>query len=472
MASHTQPTDYSACQGFPDRPICFANVDLDWRVFAFTVALTILTGIAFGLVPALEASRANLSQSLKNSSYRATGLERNRTRAVLVTAETAFAVVLLIGAALLIRSFVALRQVHPGFDASHVLTMNTSFAGPQFTKTAAVARVMRQALRRMRDLPGVEAAAVSCCVPLETRLNTGLRIAGRTPGPGSEGAVGWTPVSAGYFDAFKIPLLRGRDFTERADTGPLVAMINQTLALQFWPNGNPLHDRILIGRNQAPREIIAVVGDVRDSALSQQPRPIVYFPIAQMTDQETVRLTEDISWTWVIRTRAAPLSLSSAVQDALRQATGGLPVSHVRTMQDTVSRSRAVSDFETLVLTLFGTSALLLAAIGIYGLMAYSVARRTQEIGIRLALGAASTTIRKMLILQCLRPALLGIMGGIAAAFGLTRLLAALLFGVTPWDPLAFLVMPLILLAVAFVAAWLPAIRASRVDPSLALLQE
>ena len=449
-----------------------SNVVVDWRVVAFTAALSILTGIAFGLAPAFQSSRTDLSHALKDSGHRTTGLDQNRTRAVLVAAEMALAVVLLIGAALLLRSFIAIRHVHPGFDAHNVLAMDTSLAGPQFTKPGAVAQVIRRGLRHVRELPGVEAAAVTCCVPLETRLNTGLRIAGRPQDSNAQGAAGWTPVSAGYFDAFRIPVLRGRDFTDGDEGGPLVAIINQTLAKQYWPNSDPLHDRILIGRNQAPREIIAVVGDVRDSALNLQPRPMLYFPIAQMTDQETANLTQTISWAWIIRTRAAPLSLSSALQGTVRQASGGLPVAHIRTMGDTVSRSTAAGDFETLVLAIFGAAALLLAAIGIYGLMAYSVARRTQEIGIRLALGAASTDIRNMVVSQSLRPALTGVVCGVAAAVGLTRLLGGLLFGVTPWDPLAFSIVPAPLLGMSVLAAWLPALRAARVDPALALRHE
>jgi predicted permease len=448
-----------------------ANVELDWRVFAFTATLSILTGIAFGLAPAWQSSRTDLTHALKNSGHRATGLDQNRTRAVLVAAEMALAVVLLIGAALLIRTFVAIRQVHPGFEARNVVTLNTSLVGPQFARPAAVVQVIRQGLRRVRDLPGVQAAAVTCCVPLETRLSTGIRSLARPQGPTLQGAVGWTPVSAGYFNALRIPVLRGREFTDGDDTGPRVAIINQSLAKQFWPASDPLHDRIVIG-NQTPREIVAVVGDVRDSALHLQPRPMLYTPIAQMSDPETTMLSQTLSWVWVIRTRAAPLVLSSALQDTVRQASGGLPVARVRTMIDTLSRSTAAGDFETLVLAIFGGSALLLAAIGVYGLMAYSVTRRTQEIGIRLALGAASIHIRNMVVAQGLRPALTGIGCGLAAAFGLTRLLAGLLFGVDPRDTLAFTIVPAILLAVALLAVWLPAIRASRVDPSLALRQD
>jgi predicted permease len=243
-----------------------SNVGFDWRVLGFTLAVSILTGIVFGLVPALESSRADLSGALKESDNRGgTGLRHNRTRALLVTAEMALALVLLIGAALLIRTFIAIRQVNPGFDAHHVLTMRMSLKGPQFEKPAAVTQVTHNGLHRISALPGVEVAATTCCVPLEDRLNTGFQIAGRLEGPAFRGVAGWTLVSAGYFESFKIPVLRGRAFTERDESGPLVAIVNQALAKQFWPNSDPLRDQIIIGRNEARRQIIGVVGDVRDA---------------------------------------------------------------------------------------------------------------------------------------------------------------------------------------------------------------
>ena len=224
----------------------------------------------------------------------------------------------------------------------------------------------------------------------------------------------------------------GRTFTERDEIGPPVVIINQTLAKRFWPDSDPLNDQIIMG-DESPRQIIGVVGDVHDDFLNREPRPNLYVLLAT-----GARMPEG-TWAWVIRTRVAPMSLSSAIQNELREASGGLPVARVRTMEEILSRSTAAEDFNALVLTIFGCSALLLAAIGIYGLMAYSVAQRTQEIGIRLALGAESSHIRNMVVFQGLRLALAGVVCGLAAAFGLTRLIASFLFGVKAWDPLVFL---------------------------------
>ena len=457
-----------------------ANVGLDWRVLGFTLGLSLVTGILFGLVPALQSSGADLNTTLKESSNRSgTGLRHNRTRALLVTTEMALALVLLVGAALLIRTFIALRQVNPGFDARNVLTMRMSLTGPQFEKSAGVTQLVHEGVRRIRALPGVEVAGSTCCVPLEGGFGLPFQIPGRPEGPTSKGGAGWTMVSAGYFETFKIPVLRGRTFTEQDDGGPPMVIINQALAKQFWPKSDPLSDRMIIGRgvgpafkDEPPRQIIGVVGDVRDGGLNRDPRPNMYVLSAQITDGENALASQIAPWAWVIRTRVAPLSLSSAIQNELREASGGLPVARIRTMEETISRSTAAEDFNMLVLTIFGCAALLLAAIGIYGLMAYSVAQRTQEIGIRLALGAGSSSIRNMVVFQGLRMAAAGVVIGLAAAFGLTRLIASLLFGVKSWDPTVFSAVPIVLIGVALVAVWLPAMRASRVDPIQALRYE
>jgi putative ABC transport system permease protein len=242
-----------------------------------------------------------------------------------------------------------------------------------------------------------------------------------------------------------------------------VVIINQALAKQFWADSDPLNDRMTIGqgapafKDDPPRQIVGVVGDVR-LRLNRDPLPTMYFTGSGLRPSA-----------WVIRTRVAPMSLSSAIQNELREASGGLPVARVRTMEEILSRSTAAENFNAVVLTIFGGSALLLAAIGIYGLMAYSVGRRAQEIGIRLALGAESSRIRNMVVFQGLRPALAGVVCGLAAAFALTRLIASFLFGVKPWDPLVFLVVPATLVVVALAAVWLTAMRASRVDPIHAL---
>jgi predicted permease len=447
-----------------------SNVSLDWRVFGFTLALSIVTAILFGLVPALQWSRTDLSTALKESNRRSgSGFRQQKTRALLVTMEVALAVVLLVGAALLIRTFIAIRQVHPGFDAQNVLTMRMSLTGPQFEKPADVTRVVHEALRRIRALPGVEAAAGTCCMPLEDRLGGTFRIAGRPEGTESLVVGGFTRVSPGYFETFRIPVRRGRTFVEADEGGQPVAIINDNIAKRFWPNGDPLNGELIVGNSANRIKIIGIVADVHDSALNRDPRPNAYLLSAHLTD---TAIFKDIPWVWVIRTQGPPTALSSAIQNELREATGGLPAARVRTMEEVLSRSTAVQNFNALVLTIFGGSALFLAGIGIYGLMAYSVTQRAQEMGIRMALGAEPQRVRNMVVRQGLRLTLAGIMSGLVASFGLTRLISAFLFGVKQTDPLVFIVAPTVLLVFAFIAIWLPAVRASRVDPVRALRHE
>jgi putative ABC transport system permease protein len=321
-----------------------------------------------------------LCSTLKEGGNRGgTGLRHNKTRALLVTIEIALALVLLIGAALLIRTFIAIRQVNPGFDAHNVLTMRMSLTGPQFEKSVGVTQVVHEGIRRINALSGVEVAGTSCCVPLEDRLRQPFRIAGRPEGPTSQAGAGWNLVSPGYFETFKIPVLRGRIFTEQDETGPPVIIINQALAKRFWVAGNPLNDRLIVGAGlgssaEPARQIIGVVGDVRDGGLNRDPRPNIYILSAQITSDKDMKILQEVPWAWVIRTRVAPLSLSSTIQNELREASGGLPVARIRSMEEVLAHSTARENFNMLVLTIFGCSALLLAAIGIYGLMAYSVA--------------------------------------------------------------------------------------------------
>jgi predicted permease len=434
-----------------------SNVVLDWRVLGFSLALSILTGILFGLIPALRSSRADLITALKeDGTRRGTGVRQSKTRAALVAVEMALAVVLLIAAALLIRTFVSIRQVNPGFDTQNVLTMRMLLAGPQFETPAGMTQVLQEGVRRLRRLPGVEVAATSCCVPLEDRFFMSFQIAGR---PEPRATSGFAVVSPGYFETFNIPVVRGRTFTDRDESGPRAVVINEALARRFWPNSDPTNDRIMFG--EGPRQIIGVVKDVRD-ALTRDPQSTIYTLSAHLDDTSLILSTP---WAWLIRTRVAPQSLSSAIQSELRQASGGLPVARIRTMDEILSQATARETFVMLVLTVFGFSALLLAAVGVYGLMAYSVAQRVPEIAVRLALGAESRWIRNMVVIQGLRPVAVGVVCGIVAAFGLTRLLSSILFRVQPRDPLVFLVAPAVLVGAALVAVWLPAIRATRIDP-------
>jgi predicted permease len=455
-------------------------VGVDWRVLAFTAVVSVGTGILFGLIPALQGSQADLTTTLKESSGRSgTGFRQNKARSVLVVVEVALAVVLLIGSALLIRTAVALGRVQPGFDAAHVLTMRMSLTGPRFLESEGVERLVRDGVERLRGVPGVVAASATCCIPLEGGYGLPFVISGRPLEGPSHGGGGWLTVSAGYFEVFRIPVKRGRSFNDRdTSQAPPVVIINETMARQFWPKGDPLNDRLVIGRGvmrefatERERQIVGIVGDVRDGGLNNDPQPTMYIPQPQVPDAANalnVRLTP---MAWVVRTQGDPHSVSSAVQEQLRQASG-LPVSNVRTMEEVVSRSTSRERFNMWMMTVFGCSALLLAAIGIYGLMAYSVEQRTQEIGIRLALGAQSTQVKNMVVLQGMRLAIVGLGAGVAASLGLTRLIATFLFGVGKWDPLVFFAVPVLLGAVALVAVWLPARRASRVDPLVALRYE
>ncbi len=457
-----------------------ALVGVDWRVVAFTMVVALGTGILFGLIPALQGSKADLTTTLKESSGRSgTGFRQNKARSVLVVTEVALALVLLIGSALLIRTAVALSRVNPGFDSSRVLTMRMSLTGPRFLKSEGVAQIVRDGVDRLRAIPGVVNASATCCVPLQGGYGLPFKIIGRPSDGPFDGGGSWMTVSPGYFDVFRIPVKRGRSFVERDNSGsPGVVIINEAMARQFWPKSDPLNDRLAIGRGimrefeaEPERQIIGIVGDTRDGGLNSEPGPAMYIPQAQVPDAANalnVRLTPIA---WVVRTETEPHSLSSAVQEQLRQATG-LPVTDVRSMGEVVSLSTSRERFNMWLMTVFGVSALLLAAIGVYGLMAYSVEQRTQEIGIRLALGAQAAQVKNMVVFQGMRLALVGVVIGLGVAFGLARHIAAFLYGVTARDPLVFAGVPALLALVALLAVWIPARRASKVDPIIALRYE
>jgi putative ABC transport system permease protein len=453
------------------------EVGLDWRIVGFTLVLSFATGILFGLIPALQASRTDLSSTIKESGGRGgSSFRHNKVRSLLVITEMALALVLLIGAGLLLRTFSALRSVNPGFDPHNILTLRMSLSGPGFQKTADVERLLRLGRERLKALPGVEHAGVTCCVPLEGGLGLPFIIVGRPLEGPSHGGGRYMITTPEYTEVFKIPLLRGRAFTEQ-DTGGSqpVVLINQAMAKQYWKDGDPLADRLIIGRgvgpefDDQPRQIIGIVSDIRDNGLNNNPGPTMYVPQSQLPDGINALNNRILAQAWVVRTRVDPHSLIAPIQKELSDASGGLAVAPVRTMDEIVRRSTANTDFNTLALTIFAGTALLLAAIGIYGLMAYSVEQRTQEIGIRLALGAQYATVRRMVVFQGMRLALVGVVIGVASAFGLTKLIASLLYGVKDRDPVVFVGVPVMLILVALIAVWVPARRATRVSPVDAL---
>ncbi|WP_158748910.1 ABC transporter permease [Acidobacterium sp. S8] len=456
-------------------------VTLDINILLFTLGISLLTGIFFGLLPAISASQPNLAATLnENGSRSGIGFRSGKLRSALVIGEMALTLVLVIGAALLIRTFLKLQAVDTGFATHNVISMAMSMSGDRFQKTAPVALVVRDGTDRALAVPGVVDVGVSNCLPMAGGFGMSFDVVGRPKGNSPfAGGAGFYSISWRYFNALKIPLLRGRSFTEQ-DNGaaPNVVIINQAMARQYWPKGDPLKDRIQIGPGagpafaEGPRQVVGIVGDTHDGGPNRDPFPMMYIPLAQMPDLETALNSRVAPLWWIIRSQVDPRTLSSSITAALRDASGGLPVAHIRTMDEIEARNTARQRFNMLLLTIFGFAGLLMAAIGVYGVMSYSVQQRTQELGVRMALGAQASSLRNMVIRQGMALTLIGVLIGTGGAFWLTRFLASFLFGVKTLDPIAFIVTPLLLAAVALSSIWIPAKRATRVDPMTALRLE
>lgn len=450
---------------------------LDPPVAWFTLALALLTGVLFGLAPVFQLAGSPLTASLNESGGRiGPGRSQSRTHGVLVSAEAALAVVLLCGAVLLIRSFATMHSEKLGFDANRLLTIEISLAGPGYSKSSAVDRIAREFSERAARIPGVESTALASALPLFGKMDMIFTIPGRTPPTGHlfNGDVQWRFVSARYFDVLGMPLVAGRLLRD-GESGRTV-VISQTMARRFWPGTNAVGQTIFIGPGLGSAyqvgltEIVGVVGDVRER-LDIRPQPVMYQLPSQIPDGDMALLNGYEPTAILVRTLpgVAPVSVSHEVQRALLSQE--LPVGKVRTMKQTALDSTARQNFNLLLLGLFAAIALLLAAVGIYGVMSYSVQQRTHEIGVRSALGASPRQTIGRVLGQALRMTLAGTAVGVGASFGLTGLLGAQLFGVKPLDPVTFTTVPGILIAVALAAACVPALRASRVDPIVALRQ-
>jgi putative ABC transport system permease protein len=455
-----------------------ASVGLDWRVLLFTLALSLLVGIVFGIVPALRVWGPSLYQSLSEGSKRlGSGPSQSKKRSLIVLSEVSLSIVLLIGAALLIRTFVALRDVNPGFDRHNVFLTELSLHGSQFAKTADLARLVEHTRQRLAAVAGVEVAAASFSPPFADRMGLPFAATGAPSGnSGNTGDAEWMSVSPGYFAVLKIPMIRGRDFNDQDREGtPGVVLINEATAKRFWPDTDPIGQSIEIGRGvgpdfaDIPRQIIGIVADTRDHDLSQPPQPTIIIPLAQQSDGITRLWLQFGPIFWLVRTRIEPHHVAMDVSEQLRQASGGLPAGPVRTMDEVLSRSIARQNFNMLLLAVFAIAALTLTAVGIYGVMAYSVTQRTHEIGVRMALGADRARIRNLVVGKGMLTVALGVLVGLAAAAFLARFLSSFLFGVHAWDPLVFIAVPLLLALVALFALWIPARRAARLDPIEAL---
>ncbi len=455
---------------------------MDWRILVFLFAISLLTGLIFGLIPALRMSRSDVNAALKDSSGRSgTSHTHNRLRSVLVMSEIALAVVLLAGAALMIRTFAGLRSANPGIDPTQLMVLKTPTSGARYATTAQVDNMIRQATDQLQALPGVQVAAAAVSVPMDqVGIDMPFNIPGRaSKGEKWDGDEYWRFVSPGYFEALRIPLLRGRTFT-RNDTekSDRVVIINQEFAKKYWPNQDPIGQRLLIGHalgdvfEEPERQVVGIVGSVTESSLAEGIRPVMYVPQSQITDGLTKLAGSLLPLRWMIRTSGDPLTVAPAVQRTFESLDAQLAPSHVETMEQVISESNARGNFNTLLLTVFAGIALLLAAVGIYGLMAYAVQQRTQEIGIRMALGANQGKIMRLVLGQGMRLAAIGTVTGLAAAFGLTRLLSNFLYGVKPGDPLAYSIVAMVLITVTIIAAFVPTRRAMKVDPIVALRSE
>ena len=457
-----------------------AAVGLDWRVLIFTLAISLLVGIVFGIVPALRVCGPSLNHSLNESNHHLGSGTQSKMRSLIVLSEISLSVVLLIGAALLLRTFVALRAVNPGFDRHNVLLMEMSLHGSQFETTANVTRLVDDARQRLAAIAGVEVAAATCSPPFASRMGLPFAAIGTPSGnSGNTGDAEWMSVSPGYFAILKIPILRGRDFNDQDENGaPGVALINETMAKRYWQDQDPIGQSIEIGKGIGPkfedrsRRIIGIVADTRDDDLSHRPEPTMMIPLAQEPDGMTLLGLQFGPIFWLVRTRLEPHQVAVNVSEQLRQASGGLPVGRIRTMNEVLSQSIARQNFNMLLLGVFAMAALALTAVGIYGVMAYSVAQRTHEIGIRMALGADRERIRNLVVGKGMLTAALGVLIGLGAAAFMARFLAGFLYGVQTRDPMVFIAVPVLLALVALLALWIPARRAARLEPVEALRSE
>jgi putative ABC transport system permease protein len=456
----------------PDSISQVRAITVDAKVLGFTLLVSLLTGLIFGLAPATQASNFNLNETLKEGGRdAASGSRGKRVRSLLVIAEVAVSLVLLIGAGLLINSFLRLRSVEPGFNVSNLLTMGVVLPQQKYPDHARRSAFYDDLIRRVEAVPGVKSAAVTNWIPLVKQGDsTSITIEGRpAPEPGKELIVVTRVVSPDYFKTMGIQLSRGRAFDERQDRAdaPGAVIVSETAARRYWPGEDAVGKRLSVGTPESPDDWLTVVGvtkDVRQFQLDADPKPQMYLTYAQADFFNPRNL--------VVSTEVEPQSLASAVRNTVWAIDRDQPVSNIRTMEDVLSESIARQRFSMLLLGVFASVALLLAAVGLYGVMSYTVAQRTREIGLRMALGAQRWDVLRLVVGQGLKLALVGVALGLVAAFMLTRVMSSLLFGVSPTDPVTLATISLVLVAVALLASYIPARRATKVDPLIALRYE
>ncbi|HKG97105.1 MAG TPA: ABC transporter permease, partial [Pyrinomonadaceae bacterium] len=447
------------------------EIRMDWRVLAFTFAASVLTGILFGLAPGLQLSRRDVQETIRETGRGASGsLRQSRFRQALIIAEVALSVVLLAGAGLLFRSFLHLQSVNAGFVAQQVLTARLSPSGTNFTTDADYVNFYDRVMEKISAVPGVQDVGMINTLPLSKGPTVGFKVEGRPPvTPDKWPGANYRSVSPNYFRAMSVPLVQGRAFTERDKEGaPRVMIVNQELAKDVFPGEDPIGKRIGFGSpdpNQQPIwwEIVGVAANVRSLELKEEPTSELYFSALQNPFE---------GMSLVVRSSVEPSGLSASLRQIVAEVDKSVPVSNVQTMDHIVSQSITQPRFNLFLLALFSTVAMLLSAAGIYGVTAYTVTQRTHELGIRIALGAQVGDVLKMILGQGMAVIGVGLVLGLVAAFALMRLLRTLLFGVGENDPLTFAAITLVLFLVALLACYIPARRATKVDPLVALRYE
>jgi putative ABC transport system permease protein len=443
------------------------EVNLDGRVLGFTLLISLLSGFVFGMAPALRLPKLSLNDVLKEGSRGSAGPARQWMREGLVVSEVALALVLLIGAGLLISSFWRLQEVDRGLDPSNVVTLNVTLPGSRYGKGEQQTAFLKQALERISGLPGARSAGVVSSLPFTGGAATDFAIEGRPPfEPSKEPIADIRSVDPGYFRVMGIPLRAGREFTDRDAAGaPQVMIINEFMVRQHWPDEDPVGKRVTMLDWGPPLtgEIVGVVGDVKANALDVEARSMIYWPYPQFPQ---------VFNNFVIRTGGDPSNIVGAVKSQIWSVDPELPIARIATMEQLIADSIAPRRFNMLLLGIFAAVALCLAAVGIYGVISYAVSTRTQEIGIRMALGAGRGSVLGLVVRQGMTPALVGLALGLVAAFALTRVMTSLLFEVSATNPLVFGLTSAVLGGVALAACWIPAWRAARVDPMVALRYE